>query len=114
MKHRPERMSHLLRKELGEMLLREFEFTGALITLTEVVVSADLEHAKAKISVMPHKNEKPVLSALQKMTGHFQHELNHKLNFKPMPRLMFALDEGPERAAAIEKDLLEIEKSGDK
>lgn len=103
-------MSHLLRKELGEMLLREFEFAGALITLTEVVVSADLEHAKAKISVMPHKSEKPALSALQKMTGYFQHQLNHKLNFKPMPRLMFALDEGLERAAAIEKDLLGIEK----
>lgn len=107
-------MSHLLRKELGEMLLRDFEFTGALITLTEVEVSADLEHAKAKISVMPHTSEKHALSALQKMTGHFQHELNQKLNFKPMPRLMFVLDEGLERAAAIEKDLLEIEKGEDK
>ena len=107
-------MGHLFRKELGEMLLREFEFAGALITLTEVEVSEDLAHAKAKISVMPHKAEKPVLAALKKMAGHFQHELNHKLNFKPMPRLMFVLDEGLERAAAIEKDLIEIEKGVNK
>lgn len=113
--HRPERMSHLFRKELGAMMLREFEFPGALVTLTEVAVSEDLAHAKAKVSVMPHGQEKKVLAALQKMTGHFQHELNHKLNFKPMPRLMFILDKGPERAAAIEKDLLEeVEKIGDK
>lgn len=114
MKHRPERMSELIRATVAEAMLRELELPGELVTVTEVEISKDLEYAKIKVSILPHTAEEAVMRALKKLTGHFQHLLIKKLNLKPIPQITFVLDEGLERAAIIEKDLLEIEKEGNK
>ncbi len=114
MKHRPERMSELIRETIAEAMLRELELPGELVTVTEVEVSKDLEYAKVKVSVLPHTAEEAVMHALGKLTRHFQHLLIKKLNLKPIPQITFVLDEGPERAAIIEKDLLEIEKESNR
>ncbi len=111
MKHRPERMSELIRETLAELIIRELEFDGALVTITNVEVSKDVEHANVGFSVIPHDKEERVAEVLKKFTGRLQHELNHKLNLRPTPRILFFLDHGPEKAAMIEKDLLEIEKT---
>lgn len=114
MKHRPERMSELIKEEVSEMILREIEFDGALVTVTKVDVSKDVEHAKIGVSVIPHTKEEFVIGILKKFEGRLQHELNRKLNMRPTPYIIFELDHGPEYAAQIEKDFIEIEKSEDK
>lgn len=110
MKHRPERMSELIRETLAEAMLRELELPGELVTITEVEVSKDLEYAKIKVSILPHTAEEAVMHALKKLAGHFQGLLIKKLNLKPIPHITFVLDEGLERAAALEKEFIEIEK----
>ena len=109
---RPKRIGELMRTQLAMFFARELEFEGSLVTITEVIVSEDLDHAKVKVSVLPTEKAVAVLGALQKMRGHYQHELHHAMNIRPMPQIEFAIDMGPTHAAIIEKDLLSVYDNG--
>lgn len=102
MNFRSERVGKLIREELSLMVLREVELP-ALATITEVEVDKNLESARVEVSVIPASAEKAVLDALTARVGHFQHLLLKKINIKPMPRISFAIDHGPENAAKVEK-----------
>lgn len=108
MKHRPERVSNLITVELGKILLEEVETpSGVLLTITSVEVSKDLEHANIKVSVYPSEQAEKLFKILQKKQGELQFILSRKLNIRPMPRILFQLDFGMEKAARVEKKLLE-------
>ncbi len=47
------------------------------------------------------------MKILDQLAGHFQYELLKLLNIKPLPHIRFVYDTGPEKAAQIEKALLE-------
>lgn len=107
MKHyRPERVGSLIEKELGKILQKEVETENALVTITSAEVSKDLESAKVWISIYPFEKAVNIVKSLQKACGRFQRLLNKKLNIKPMPRIEFEIDRGPERAAGVERALL--------
>lgn len=105
--HRPLRLGSLIREELGQFILRNMEFPGALVTITEVDVDGKIEHARVKVSVLPFTKSEEVLKVLKHSQGELQYKLNHKLNLRPMPRISFVLDAGPAHAAKIEGDILE-------
>lgn len=88
------------------LIEREMEFPGALATITGVDVSKKLEAARIRISVIPSDKAAHVFSKLEKARGKLQFLLNRKLNIKPMPRIIFEIDPGPENAAKVEKALL--------
>lgn len=102
MNFRPERVGKLIREELSLMIIRELELP-ALATITAVVVDKNLEGARVEVSVIPASGEKAVLAELTARAGYFQHLLLKKINIKPMPRIVFAIDHGPENAAKVEK-----------
>jgi ribosome-binding factor A len=105
--YRADRVSKLIREELGKLIIRELEFTGALVTITTVEVDKKMDRATINVSVIPASSEEGVLSALEKNAGHLQHLLNKKMNIRPMPRIVFAPDHGNENAAKVEKLLEE-------
>jgi ribosome-binding factor A len=108
MNYRPERVSNLIQKELGKFILREAEFEpGVLATITYVDVDGKLNRAKVGISVIPSEKADAVLKILGNEAGKLQWFLLKKINIKPMPRIIFELDRGPERAAEVERALLE-------
>ncbi len=113
MNHRPERVSSLIREKLSELIERELEFPDMLATLTEVEVAKDLENAKVGVTVFPSEKAAEAMRILEGGRPELQHRLNRLLNIKPMPRIHFFVDHGPENAARVEKALLdEIEKEG--
>jgi ribosome-binding factor A len=105
--YRPERVSDLIIEELNNLILREIEVPGALITITDVEVAKDLSRALVKISVIPSGKSKEVLKVLESKRKHFQYLLIRKMNIRPMPQIFFKIDLGPEKAAIVEKRLLE-------
>lgn len=107
MNYRNLRVGNLIREELGKIIVRETEFPGALVTITEVEVDRKLGGANVKISVIPSEKAEVALKEFVKMRGKLQHLLNNKLNIRPMPRIRFEIDRGPEKAANVEKILLE-------
>lgn len=104
--HRKERIGKLILEELNNVISRELEFKEALVTLTDVKVSDDLEVAAVRFSVIPSEKSGEVLKILEKFTGRFQHRLLKKINIKPLPRIRFEIDHGIENAAEIEKLLI--------
>jgi len=107
MNFRAARVSKLIREELGALMARELEFPKALVTITEVEVDKKLEHAKVRLSVIPSARGEGILKYVSGHAGNLQHALLKKINIKPMPRIMFALDHGPENAANVERALLD-------
>ncbi len=107
--YRPERISDLIIEELGKLLLKEIEVPGTLITITDVDVIKDLRNATVKVSVYPTENSEKVFKILQKKQGEFQFLLGRKMNIRPMPQIRFIIDYGQEKAAQVEKRLLESE-----
>lgn len=110
MKHRPERVSDLIIEELSNLILREIEVPDVLITITDVEVLKDLSRAVVKISVLPSEKSELALKILEKNRSHLQYLLLRKMNIKPMPQIVFKIDRGLEKAAVVEKKLLEEKK----
>ncbi len=107
MKYRIERINSLIREELGKILLKEVEFPGALVTITEVKTSKDIDKAMVGVSVLPSEESGETLKILNRNIRHLQYLLMKKINIKPMPQISFRIDHGPENLAKVEKLLLQ-------
>src|SRR3989344_2877081 len=106
MNYRAERVNSLIHEELSKIIMRELELP-ALATLTNIDTSIDLNRAVVKISVLPLDKADAVLGILNHNIRHLQYLLMKKINIKPMPRIVFKIDYGIERAANIEKIFIE-------
>jgi len=82
----------VIETELSEILLREFDFGGALITITGVEVGEDLLQAKVKLGIIPYERGPEVFQMIQRRRGEVQFKLIKKLRFKPIPHIEFAID----------------------
>ncbi len=104
---RNERVSSVIRERLSNLILREVETPGALVTVTDVDVDRKLERAIVRVSVLPSELAPAALKVLARSAGELQFKLLREMNIKPMPRIQFELDRGPENAANVEKALLQ-------
>ncbi len=111
---RSDRVGHLLRQELSDLLLRSVKdprVHGA--TITEVVVSEDLRHARVyyNTALSGHPPE-AVGEGLSRAAGFLRREAGHRLDLKHMPELDFQYDESFDRGARMDGVLHQIEKAG--
>ena len=110
MTNRIEKVNSLLEHEIGSIILKNFDFTGLLVTLTHVETTGNLIEAKAYISVMPEEKLEHVMSVLNKAIYSVQKEINRKLNMRPIPKIIFAKDEQIVEAAKVENLLNKLKK----
>ncbi|MBI2941422.1 MAG: 30S ribosome-binding factor RbfA [Chloroflexi bacterium] len=107
---RIERLNHLLRKELSELLQRELRDPrlAGLMSITSVELSSDLRHARIYISALGGQTEqKQSLDALRNAAGFLRHELATRLTLRTVPDLDFQIDTSMERADRIMRLLRE-------
>lgn len=91
--HRSEKISQLLKEEVGAIILRDLDLDKrAFVTITRVETSSDLAHSTIFFSTLSTAYEADALSALLKTTPFIQRELNHKLRMRPVPKIRFTLD----------------------
>jgi ribosome-binding factor A len=108
MSNRPERVAHLMRREIAEILQRRVRDprVSAMVSVTDVEVTHDLSMAKVFVSMMSEGAERDrTLEALQSAAGFVRHELAPRLGLREVPQLRFVLDTSIERGARVE-DLL--------
>ena len=92
---RIERINHLLRQEIADLLTREVKdaaLQDAMISITEVETSADLRSAKVYFSV--YGDEVTVDAArqhLKRASGFLHHNLKERLDLRHTPHLEFVL-----------------------
>jgi ribosome-binding factor A len=104
---RNERVSSVIRERLSNLILREVETPGALVTVTDVDVDRKLERAIVRVSILPSEQVAPAFKKLARSAGELQFKLSREMNIRPMPRIQFQLDHGLENAANVEKALLQ-------
>ena len=94
--HRTIRVNELIKKELGNILIKEIAIPDVLITIISVETSLDIRHAKVSLSIFPEKKAGSTIKILQKEIYGMQKELNKRLNMKPVPKIKFVFDRSGE------------------
>lgn len=104
--HRIERISELLHHEVAGVILREFDFGGPLATVSSVEIASNRQQASVYVTVYPYDKSKEVLKKLTDEVGLIQQQLNKALKMRPVPKIIFKLDDSEERSRHI-MDLLD-------
>jgi ribosome-binding factor A len=104
---RPERIGSVIQEEIAQMIVRDVEVPGGLITVIGVDVDKKIEHARVRVSILPPSFEAAALRKLNMRIGEFQHALNRKMGIRPMPLISFLIDRGNENAARVDTLLKE-------
>ena len=104
MAHRIERVNNLIRRELSDLVQRQLKDPrlDAFVTVTEVVTSPDLRHARVFISDIKGRQEsQKTLQALNAASGFLRTELAKKLRMRRVPELSFTWDDSIEHGDRI-------------
>jgi len=110
-KNRVAQVQRLMKEELSKILFREVEMPeGAVVTLTRVDASPNLQQAKVYISVVPDEKGKDVLRVLKQSIYDIQQDLNEKLVMRPVPKIQWMLETATAEAQRIEELLDRIKK----
>jgi len=107
---RAERLAELIRAEASEIIQRGLNDPRiGFVSITDVVVSHDLRHAKIYVSVLGDDEVKQrTMEGLARATGHIRSELGARLAVRFVPGILFRLDESIERGARITTLLREV------
>ena len=102
---RVEKLAALLKREISEILVngvRDERIHQAMITVTSVDVSGDLQHAKIFISLFGEEKKKAeVLLGLEEAKGFVRAELARRLQIRRSPELVFKIDKGMTKGPAV-------------
>lgn len=103
---RTERLGGVLKRDLGEILQREYQPVGTFITVTKVLMTDDLSIARVYLSVFaPGRDEKAIYQHLDDHIDEIRHTLAGKIRHqvRKIPELHFYVDDTAEYVNKIEK-----------
>jgi ribosome-binding factor A len=103
------RYQQLIQEQLSLLMLRELDVEpGILVTVSKVIVSADLQVADVKITVFPTDKQGTVLQKLRKTHKEYEYYLADILSRGRSPELRFDIDTDALEAYEVEKVLDEL------
>lgn len=110
---RQQRVSELLKRQLGEIIRREIPVDEAgVITVNDVEVAGDLQSAKVFVGVIGNAQQKKrAIERLDADRKHIQGLLARAVVLRYTPLLTFILDESIERGNRVLAILEDLEKS---
>ena len=113
MRIRPERVAHLMRREVADILRNKLRDPrlSEWVSVTDVEITSDLSTAKVFVSILPMGVEREqALKALQGAAGFVRHELAPRLGLREVPEIRFKLDSSIESGARVEEILKRLER----
>jgi ribosome-binding factor A len=111
---RPEQVAETLRQVITDTLAREVRDPRVgFVTVTGVLVTSDLSHARVMVSVPGEAADKTrAIEGLQSAAGFLRSRAARSLTTRTVPELHFELDRGLEHAARINELLDTIRREG--
>jgi ribosome-binding factor A len=109
MSHRINRVNELLKREIGAVVQKDYEWNGALVTVSAVETTQDIKEAKVWVGVLGGRVE-PVLEKLNHDHGSIQKKICKRVVLKSTPVLTFRHDGSAERGVEIVNLLDEVAK----
>ena len=102
---RVSRVAELIKREVSQMLIHDIkdDRVGAgLVSVTDVVVSGDLQHAKIFVSVYGSEEAKiETMAGLKSATGFVRTELGQRVRLRRTPEVIFQEDSSIERGTKV-------------
>ena len=98
-----------LKHELANILNKELELKNALVTVSCVNCSDDLNYARVGVSVLPDRLAGTALRALRAKSGLIAKLLQKRTTIRKIPKIIWNLDATEREASIIEKAILEDE-----
>lgn len=115
MKERTQRFNELIKKNLGNIILKEIELPeGVLTTITRVETASNLFTSKIYVSAMPENKSGRVLADLNANIYRLQQKLNHSMRMRPIPKIIFKMEKQTKEADRIERLLEDLKNQGKK
>ena len=109
MPRRLDRINELLRREIGNVIQKDYEWHGKLVTISEVDVTQDLKEAKVWTSVLGG-DAQSVIDKLSREHGSIQSKVMKRVVLKSTPVLRFQHDASASRGVDMVNLLDEVEK----
>ncbi|WP_193211252.1 30S ribosome-binding factor RbfA [Luteolibacter marinus] len=106
---RIDRINELLKREIGTVIQRDYEWNGALVTVSEVETTQDIKEAKVWIGVLGGRFS-DVLEKLNNEHGAIQKKVFKRVVLKSTPVLTFRHDDSAARGVDIVNLLDEVAK----
>lgn len=111
MSKRIARVNQLIKEEISQIILRDFDLPKeVLVTVTRVESSANLIQAKVFVSCFPEEKSEEVLKILKNQVYPLQQKLNKKLRMRPVPQIIFIEEKKTVEAGRIEEILEGLKK----
>jgi ribosome-binding factor A len=102
---RVSRVAELIRREVSQMLLSDIkdDRVGAgMVSVTDVDVSGDLQHAKIYVSIYGTDEAKAeTMAGLKSATGYVRREIGARVRLRRTPELIFLEDSSIERGTKV-------------
>ncbi len=99
------RVAELIKREVSQMLLhgiKDDRVGAGMISVTDVDVSGDLQHAKIFVSIYGTAEAKAeTMSGLKSATGYVRSELGARVRLRRTPEVVFVEDRSLERGNKV-------------
>ncbi len=110
---RIKRINEMIKREIGMMLLEDVRDPRLkFVTITDVVVSKDLQHAKVFYSFLG-SDKQAVEEALENARGFIRRLVGQRVIMRYTPEIIFLYDKSIEYGDRIEQTLEEIKRRAD-
>ena len=109
MSQRIQRVNELIRREVGNIVQRDYEWNGLLVTISGVEITQDLKEGKVWTSVLGGHSD-PVIKKLNKDHGAIQSKVMKRVVLKSTPVLRFICDSSAARGVDMVNLLDEVDK----
>jgi ribosome-binding factor A len=102
---RVSRVAELIKREVSQMLLngiKDDRVATGMVSVTDVDVSGDLQHAKIYVSIYGTEEAKAeTMAGLKSATGYVRSELGARVRLRRTPEVIFIEDRSIERGNKV-------------
>lgn len=102
---RVSRVAELIKREVSQMLLhgiKDDRVATGMVSITDVDVSGDLQHAKIFVSIYGTEQAKAeTMAGLKSATGYVRSELGARVRLRRTPEVIFIEDRSLERGTKV-------------
>ncbi|BAZ69489.1 MAG: 30S ribosome-binding factor RbfA [Pelatocladus maniniholoensis HA4357-MV3] len=110
---RVSRVAELIKREVSQMLLngiKDDRVGTGMVSVTDVDVSGDLQHAKVYVSIYGTEEAKAeTMAGLKSATGYVRSELGSRVRLRRTPEVVFIEDHSIERGTKVLSLLNQLE-----
>ncbi|HHP7243138.1 MAG TPA: 30S ribosome-binding factor RbfA [Elainellaceae cyanobacterium] len=99
------RVSELIKREISQLLfsgIKDDRVGMGMVSVTDVNVSGDLQHAKIFVSIYGSEEaQAQTMEGLKSATGYVRSELGQRIRLRRTPEVVFIQDHGIERGTRV-------------